>query len=774
MPSPTQSTVCNALRRRDFFFAFVAACLLVLPGLWTYTLIDPWEGHYAEVARRILEDKDWIALRWQSEAFHSKPALTPWLIAASMYVHGLATDGGFSGELLVSPVRTAWVVRLPFALCGVGGMLSVWFVLTRLASLRAGYIGLLVLGTTPFYLLVSRQAITDMPMVAAMTGAISFFVLALHAGERPLWVESRARRFQWVRAHHALLFLIALIALAQVLYNAAYFTHRAKLGPGMQGVNAVFWVTVPQLFGLLLLLYLSIVLRPMRHMRDCYLLWSYGLIGVSILAKGPPGAALAVLVCVLYLLSTGQLRLLRRLRLIEGLLVVALIATPWHVAVALRDGQPFLTEYIGHHWLKRAGSGVHMVNSAGQGTFTYFVRELGYGLWPFVGVLPAAVLTAWRGPCVGPRDHLRLVALIWSIAGLVLFTLLKTKFHHYILPALPGFALLVALWIDELWSGTGRAVPGALTIGAVASALIGYDLFRNQDRLLELFVYRYDRPWPSAEPWQLDLSLWFAFFVAIFVVAVAVVAWRQFPRASATFLLGCALAFSVFAGNVYMPAVAPHWGQGQLHASYYQQRTIHGLTLRYSSASELIVAFPEHRRALRFQSFVPESLRLGTQMRVLLASTEMQRELVGSVIAIQGDTIVLELSGRQDWNRTSADAAPMPVASPQLSIDADPLIAWNLHWRSELFWSGGELWSSESTGHRMFQQGNDKEFLALLQQEEFRGRTIYLITESSQGARLRRLLPSEFSRQSLEIVDQTSNKFTLYRFAMSEPRRSEP
>ena len=49
-----------AARIQRYELAIVAALSLavLLPGLWSFQLIDPWETNYSEVGRRILEDDD--------------------------------------------------------------------------------------------------------------------------------------------------------------------------------------------------------------------------------------------------------------------------------------------------------------------------------------------------------------------------------------------------------------------------------------------------------------------------------------------------------------------------------------------------------------------------------------------------------------------------------------------------------------------------------------------------------------------------------------------
>src|SRR5687768_1796849 len=81
---------------------FLLACALLIPGIWTYSLVDPWETHYGDVGRRMLQDDDWVHTDWQNEGFRSKPVLTFWLMAASMKALGHGDDGGYSGEMTES------------------------------------------------------------------------------------------------------------------------------------------------------------------------------------------------------------------------------------------------------------------------------------------------------------------------------------------------------------------------------------------------------------------------------------------------------------------------------------------------------------------------------------------------------------------------------------------------------------------------------------------------------------------------------------------------
>src|SRR5882762_4731298 len=191
MPSELASAELIAPRRRPLGFelAFVVLVSLAVlaPGIWGYSLVDPWETHYGEVGRMMLQNHDWVHTEWpqDGEGFRSKPILTFWLMAGGMRAVGLAAGGGYSGEM-VHDVRTLIAIRLPFILTAVFGLVLMWWMLARLVNRRLAWLALLVVGSCPFFCLVARQAIPDMPLVACVIGAMALFTMSTEDGDRPV------------------------------------------------------------------------------------------------------------------------------------------------------------------------------------------------------------------------------------------------------------------------------------------------------------------------------------------------------------------------------------------------------------------------------------------------------------------------------------------------------------------------------------------------------------------------------------------------------------
>ena len=140
--------------------------------------------------------------------------------------------------------------------------------------------------------------------------------------------------------------------------------------------------------------------------------------------------------------------------MLVALLGCAVVAIPWHHAMLARHGLPFWEELYGdNHW-RRLVLGRH----GDRGAFDYFLRELGYAVLPFVALVPAAL--AWvamrrfaarraRRPsgrrvpaATDRRQEIFWLGAIWFVSAYAVVSLSITKFHHYILPALPGLALV--------------------------------------------------------------------------------------------------------------------------------------------------------------------------------------------------------------------------------------------------------------------------------------------------------------------------------------------
>jgi 4-amino-4-deoxy-L-arabinose transferase-like glycosyltransferase len=747
----------------------IGLCLaLYIPLLGNYGLWDPWETHYAEVARRMLEDEDWIRLRWENENFRSKPVLTFWMVGAGFKLLGVAEGGGFSGEL-VSSSKVEWAVRTPFALWGVFGLTILWLALARLYSRRAAWIATAVLATCPFYAMISRQAITDMPSCAMLIGSMALLMLAIF-DDAPL----RKRRFG-LTVHHLFLVVFAIVVLSQLVYfsfnlaGARWMLTPRSWIPGP-------WMMVPFYAGFVGITVWSAF--TCRSRRQAYMYWFYLLNGLAVLAKGPVAPALAGLTIIGYLVVTNDWKLLAKLEIPRGVILAAVVCLPWHFAIFMKDGMGWLNEYVSTHLLGRAFTGVF----GDRGTFDYFMGQIGPGMWPWICLVPLGLVwIAIAGKPHTREEKLRAMFAVWGILAFAFFVFVQTKFHHYVLPAVPALAAVAAFWLDDVWTGRARGVAISLGVAGATFIPVSIDVVTRQERFVHLFIFRYfDRPWPYAAPWKIDFSGWILLVAILFGAGLALALVPRLRRAATIGLLAVGLGFGVLCVDAILPAAADHWGQRNLFEVYYKKREIHGVDLTYYGPARLVADWAGGED-LEVRSVIPETLKLGDPMLVRWElrnahdGVQEKGEVRGRVASIdeEGHRFTIEVPPAErariapivEQNRGATDDRRRFVA-----VNADRMIAWQLFWRGENFYSGGEIWNPRNKDMQTTwgQAVDNVGFLAYLRERMGQGRTFWIATEIGRVPNLKNVLPTEKARETMQVMDNSSNKFGLVRFTLDE------
>jgi 4-amino-4-deoxy-L-arabinose transferase-like glycosyltransferase len=848
-----------APRAIEVLMVITIAAAMLVPGIWRYSLVDPWETHYGEVARNMLADDDWVHLDWKTynEGFRSKPVLTFWLMASSMKLLGVAADGGYSGEITASST-TMLAIRLPFTLLAVMALTLMWWALARLISRRMAWLALLTVGTCPFFFFVARQGITDMTMVAPVMAALAMFLLACEDGEdpvrplgrvplgpglghlvaelapwavtvgpprtlfgRPLW----RRRWTTWDARWPLVILLGGFLAVQAIYYFTYFqlaqfrTIRNGwpqpgwiLAGGITfGLLYIFaprvflhgralvirpfvptWARAYQLAGPSLPSYLVGLilsfndpwqvahararelcdLRPLRARRgSIYVLWFWGFVGFSVLGKGLPGFGIAGVVCALAVIFQNRWHQLWAgvFEIKRGVILLVVVVVPWHVAMWMREGSKFISEWIFFHNLKRAGEGVH----GQRGTFDYVIAQAGYGMFLWAALVPLALAALALVKPADPRaGRVRFVVGAWAIVATGLFSISQTKFHHYILPAVPACAIAVAFWLDDLLA---RRIKPSLVFGALAAGLVlllARDMMHEEKQWIEMFTYRDDRPWPSMPPWSIDTSD--AFLVmglggaaAMFLLGTRL--RRLAVAATAAAAIGCAL----WAMHVYMPIAGTHWGMREAVRKYYQERQIYGAKLVYYTPRDFRDEWAGPRGHWDVETFIPDAYQDGQPMTVTIevqGGAGERFKIPGTSRAIGDHTIRIELDPAElNRVRDIARIAAGPRGRrPTRVVDADRLIAWQLYWRGENFWSGNEVWGPLPEMQTALKEADNVAFKRYLNDRNLapEGRRYFIVTEAGRTGALTNTLPTETARQTVKVIETTSNKFSLAVFQL--------
>jgi hypothetical protein len=208
--------------------------------------------------------------------------------------------------------------------------------------------------------------------------------------------------------------------------------------------------------------------------------------------------------------------------------------------------------------------------------------------------------------------------------------------------------------------------------------------------------------------------------------------------------------------------------------TYYQQRSVYGEKLVYFGAGELWDDWHDVTDTWTFDTFIPDNLQIGQPMTIKIQLNKAEDErvmesetaLVGTVGEIGDHTVTVRFPPGE---RRKLDPMLKPGArgrTPVRAVDADRLIAWQLYWRGENFWSGNEILGWVPEQKTVFMKTDNVDFLKYLNDhlKAPLGRRYFLITEAGRALGTKSMVPTARGRDTFEVLDTTSNKFSLVGF----------
>lgn len=578
----------------------VAMCgCIYLPTLGSFGMYDPWETIYTEVGRQFMERDDWMSPYWHNGTgpegwsetnFWSKPVGSFWLSGLSLKLFGWEDDitlrgsgrsladpaaasnspkkdqGPDPGEVLATrPVE--WAVRTPFFLCGLFGIFCIYLMCSRLFGRRAGVLSALVLATSPMYFFITRQAMTDMPYVGLVSGGLALFTLAMF-GEKELLrrKELRIGRFALSWPHDAAYYaFVAFFLLCMALIFSALVPPLLRLPiPALPVLSHAIWLAI---YGVTALVFVALSLGT-RTRNEIYLYVFYAVTAIAGLAKGLIGALQPGFIIALYLLTSREWRILSEVALARGLLISGSIFAPWWHAMVMKYGASFWNELVGTEQMRRLTVGEQ---KQAKGTWEYYVQQIGYGLFPWVAFLPGALVDAFRSAPRHERsgqERARLFCYVWFAGAMLLFTLTLTKYHHYILPAIPPAAIVIALHLDDLLARRSRGTTLALLAAIVVLVLVAADLYFQPANWVWMFTYLYEANWAHGAPPGVSILV----YAAVCALTVVAAFWQRLRKTAIWTLVAVAIAGGGFVLARYQQHCAFHWGQKYVLQTYYKLR----------------------------------------------------------------------------------------------------------------------------------------------------------------------------------------------------------
>lgn len=834
--------VTRPLREREGFWLIVFCAVLYLPTLGAHGLIDPWETHYGEVSREVLARDDWITIWWAEEGFFlSKPILDFWMQALAMATFGVKyrPDGMIApAHIGGEPTHPEWIVRMPSLTLSVIALYLAYRAVSQVRGRRAGLLASLVLATTGYWAMLSHQSITDMPFVASLTAAMSLLIIGLTTDDeqtvKGVPIRFGKRTFT-VSGFHLAIGVILVCALPQALYlvsrNVTLVTQGAfgfepHLDEYRAGSGLECWIppntgdsferlmrigkwpcdlrpvvhkeVQPVLQGVIWLAALGVLLAINRNERRisrlCFLVaWVFA--GISTMGKGVAGFILPIMVAGAYVLTARKWRDLVRLELLSGVLIIGVVAAPWFVAMYMRMGDEFIQQLFVHHMWKRALDHVHDTNTGDDVSIRYYVWQMGYGLFPWTGLVPAGLIwwarTRWNqaGRTLSQHEErqrdVATFLVMWFIFAWALFTYMKTKFHHYVFPAVPPAALLTGIFLDDALGDRPVAEKGrrgpwlAVTLTGVAlaayglSRLVAGPFFGSQDPA--------NVPPPSPTT---GLILGVSGLIIAFVAnrlggapdevppstpggeGEARVSVRPSgdPASPTAYVKSMMIAGVALAGAFCAALVTRDLASRPEADIKGQERLIHLYTYRYDRL------WPKEL------NFTPALLGFGlaiTILMVVLVARAWRRQAVVALIACGAlfsawtlDVYMMKVAPH--WGQRPLFEA---YYRDRRTVK-EPLVAFEMNWKGENFYSGGrliEFGNGMGQGATAGERGSDRMRTWL---GDIKGKTggVYFVTEFSRVSKIDDMLkgvlgaPPNGSRWTEQVTNEKiTNKFVLVR-----------
>lgn len=163
--------------------------------------------------------------------------------------------------------------------------------------------------------------------------------------------------------------------------------------------------------------------------------------GAAILVKGPVVPVISLLTLAALWIADRNLRWFVAMKPVLGTAVAAAIAAPWFAAVSQATDGAFVGEAVKGDLLPKL-----LGAQESHGGFPgLYLLSASLTFWPGSLLLWPAVAKMW-----GQRKRLAFrVLLAWAVPTWLMFEIIPTKLPHYVLPAFPALALMVAALATE-------------------------------------------------------------------------------------------------------------------------------------------------------------------------------------------------------------------------------------------------------------------------------------------------------------------------------------
>ncbi len=314
---------------------------------------------------------------------------------------------------------TATVARVPSAVAAFGTVMLLWYLASAMFNRRTGQVTAVLAASSLFVLLYAPNATVEMILTFCCTWAYTHF-----------WLAIQHPAHSWQRRTHLFFFYLA-------------------MGLGMMAKGP---------------LPLAMVAMPLA-------IWWFTERPLRMLADNPREWRAAATTFVRDLWPRTRAACIE-MWLMPGLLVFALCFVPWMIAVG-RQHPGAWGIWIWQYWQRAKGN----YDDTRPRGFLYYIPVVIGLIMPWLFLFFEGVVSPWIRKYAQQRRAL-LFAGLWALIGVLIMSAETFKKPYYVVPALPGLVLLLAVVAERFYSTPIRRVRlawacwGGLVAATVALVIV--------------------------------------------------------------------------------------------------------------------------------------------------------------------------------------------------------------------------------------------------------------------------------------------------------------
>ncbi len=169
---------------------------------------------------------------------------------------------------------------------------------------------------------------------------------------------------------------------------------------------------------------------------------------LAVMVKGVAGLAAPAAIALALWLDGRAPGAVRSKYFWSGCLLAFIVVAPWHIAMYVSHGRAFVTDYFTYSIIGTVATDFDRTNAGYFSRYFYYFDRLIGGLFPWYLLVPVAAVFSTRG---GPKRQAD-SRILWAICIVILgvYTILPTKFPHYLLPVYPALAVLLSPLVQQV------------------------------------------------------------------------------------------------------------------------------------------------------------------------------------------------------------------------------------------------------------------------------------------------------------------------------------